>query len=84
MVANSCAAEGIDDGITGFLCQENAYSIASQIDKIIDNKSLLSQVGENAKNNIYISWEESIKNAYDRYQVVIDKFNSSPKEPYKY
>lgn len=84
VVANSCAAEGIDDGITGFLCQENAYSIASQIDKIIDNKSLLSQVGENAKNNIYISWEESIKNAYDRYQVVIDKFNSSPKEPYKY
>lgn len=84
VVADSCASEGIVDGDTGFLCLENARSVAQQIDNIIDNKDLLARVGENAKNNIYISWEESIINAYDRYQVVIDKFNSQPKTPYKY
>ncbi len=84
VVHNSCAAEGIVDCETGFLCLEQSRSIAKIIDKLLDNKSLLKRVGENARDNIYISWQESIENAYDRYQVVIDKFNSTPHEKYKY
>lgn len=84
VVAGSCASEGIEDGETGFLCLENPHSISAVIDKIIDNKPLLNRVGANAKNDIYISWEDSIKRAYERYQIVIDKFKSSPHGPYKY
>lgn len=84
LVKDSCAAEGIKDGETGFLCFETAHSVAATIDKIIDNKDLLRRVGENAQNNIYISWEESITNAYNRYKIVIDRFHSQPKEKYKY
>lgn len=84
LVEGSCAAEGITDCETGFLCLETAHSVATSIDKIIDNKDLLNRVGKNAQDDIYISWDDSIKNAYDRYQVVIDKFNSTPHEPYKY
>lgn len=84
LVKDSCAAEGIVDGETGFLCFETAHSVAATIDKIIDNKDLLRRVGEHAQNNIYISWEDSITNAYNRYKIVIDKFNSRPKEKYKY
>lgn len=84
LVEGSCAAEGITDCETGFLCLETAHSVATSIDKIIDNKDLLNRVGKNAQDDIYISWDDSIKNAYDRYQVVIEKFNSTPHEPYKY
>lgn len=84
LVQGSCAAEGIVDGETGFICFETAHSIASKIDRIIDNKDLLERVGLNAQNNIYISWEDSIKNAYNRYQIVIDNFKSKPNEKYKY
>lgn len=84
VVANSCASEGIEDCETGFLSLENARSVATVIDKIIDNKDLLNRVGEKARDNIYISWDESITNAYNRYQIVIDKFNSAPKTKYKY
>lgn len=84
VVANSCASEGIEDCKTGFLCLENARSVSQIIDKVIDNKELLNRVGENARNNIYISWEDSITNAYNRYQVVIDKFNSTPHGKYKF
>lgn len=84
LVKDSCAAEGVVDGETGFLCFETAHSVAATIDKVIDNKDLLRRVGENAQNTIYISWEDSIKNAYNRYQIVIDKFKSQPKEKYKY
>lgn len=84
LVDGSCAAEGIKDCETGFLCFESAHSIARTIEKILPNKDLLNRVGKNAQNNIYISWEDSVRKAYDRYQVVIDNFNSKPHDKYKY
>lgn len=84
LLKDSCAAEGIVDGETGFTCLESAHSVAKSIDSIIDNKDLLKRVGKNAQNNIYISWEESITNAYNRYKVVIDNFHSKPHGKYKY
>lgn len=76
LVRGSCAAEGITDGETGFLCMESAHSIAATLEKIIDNKQLLKTVGKKAQTDIYISWEDAVKKAYDRYHVVIDNFNS--------
>ena len=84
LVKDSCAAEGIIDGETGFICFESSHSIAETIHRIIDNKDLIGRVGNQAQNNIYISWEDSINSAYERYQIVIDKFNSTPHGPYKW
>lgn len=75
LVRGSCAAEGINDGKTGFLCMESAHSIASTLAKIMDNKKLLSAVGKQAQSDIYISWEDSVCNAYNRYHTVIENFN---------
>lgn len=86
LVDGSCAAEGIIDGKTGFLCSENEQSVAASILKIFENPDLLKQVGRNAQNDIYISWKESIKNAYERYKIVIDDFytKGKDKEAYKF
>jgi glycosyltransferase involved in cell wall biosynthesis len=84
LVEGSCAAEGIIDGKTGFLCLETPHSLARKINDVIGNKGLLETVGFNAQNDIYISWDDSVKNAFERYQIVIDKFNSTPHEKYKY
>lgn len=74
LVRDSCAAEGIIDGETGFLCMESAHSIAQTLEQIMDNRALTKAVGINAQKSIYISWEDAVKKAYDRYQVVIDNF----------
>lgn len=79
LVRDSCAAEGIEDGKTGFLCMESAHSIASVLASIMENKKLLKTVGKNAQNEIYISWEDAVKKAYDRYHVVIENFNRKNK-----
>lgn len=76
LIRGSCAAEGIEDCDTGFLCMESAHSIAATLEKIMDNKDLIRRVGKNAQERIYISWEDAVKNAYDRYHIVIDNFNS--------
>ncbi len=84
VVENSCASEGITDCETGFLCHESAESVADVINKVVGNKDLLNRVGLKARDDIYISWDDSIANAYERYQVVIDKFNSTCHDKYKY
>lgn len=86
LVDGSCAAEGIKDGETGFLCSEDDQSVAASILKIFENPPQLRQVGINAQNDIYISWDESIKNAYERYRIVIDDFytKGKDKEPYRF
>lgn len=75
LVRGSCAAEGITDGETGFLCMESAHSIASVLADIMNNKQLLNTVGKNAQERIYLSWDDAVKKAYDRYQIVIESFN---------
>ena len=77
LVRDSCAAEGIEDGKTGFLCMESAHSIARTLEKIMDNRTMLKEAGVKAQSDIYISWQDAVKKAYDRYQIVIDNFNSN-------
>lgn len=74
LVRNSCAAEGITDCETGFLCFESAHSIAATLERIMDNKSLLKKVGQKAQTDIYISWDEAVQKAFDRYKIVIENF----------
>lgn len=76
LVKNSCSAEGITDNETGFLCDESAESIACRLEAVADNKNLLEQVGKNAQSEIYISWDDAVKTAFDRYRVVIDNFKT--------
>lgn len=77
LIHRSCAAEGITDGETGFLCMESAHSIASTLEKIMNNKELLKTVGKKAQTDIYISWDDAVKKAYDRYKIVIENFNKN-------
>ncbi len=75
LVHGSCAAEGIEDGKTGFLCMESAHSVAATLAEIMDNKELLRRVGKQAQSDIYISWEDSVYKAYKRYESLVEKFN---------
>lgn len=86
LIENSCAAEGVTDGETGFLCRESVINIAQKLEAIMYNKKLLKEVGKNAQDKIYLSREDAVKKAYERYSVVIDNFyaQGKDKEPYKY
>ncbi len=86
LIKGSCAAEGIADCRTGFLCEENAESIAAKLLEISGNRALLKTVGKNAQSEIYLSWKDAVANALQRYHIVIDKFYSEgrDKEPFKY
>ena len=74
LVEGSCAAEGITDGETGFLCEKSAKAFSRKLHYLCKNREEMKKVGENAMEKIYISWEDSVKNAAERYKTVLKNY----------
>lgn len=72
LIDGSCAAEGITHGRTGLLCEPDPSAVASELEFACAHLDEIHQIGENAMNEVYISWEDSVKRAYDRYFTVIE------------
>lgn len=73
LIESSCAAEGITDGRTGILTTTDPQDIAKRLEYAASHIAEMRQMGCHAMNEVYISWETSVKRAYDRYFTVIDK-----------
>lgn len=76
LVSGSCAAEGVQNGKTGFLIEENSASLGVCLAKIMNNKTLLRTAGEAAQEELYISWDSAVKKALGRYETLIDNYAS--------
>ena len=74
LVAGSCAAEDVQDGVNGFLIEENAASMAAVLQRLCTGPAQVKAVGENAERDLYLSWDSSVSAAADRYQAVIEKY----------
>lgn len=76
LITGSCAAEGITDGKNGFLIDENADSLCARLLSLYGKNPRLIRVGQNASRELYISWKDSVAEAAQRYEVVIDRYRS--------
>lgn len=76
LIKDSCAAEGITNGRNGFIIPEEAEAMASFLSQVCKNKDRVRQVGENAMNEIYISWEDAVKKAHERYAEILELKNA--------
>jgi glycosyltransferase involved in cell wall biosynthesis/gas vesicle protein len=70
LVKGSCAAEGITHDRNGFMIEETPESMAELLYQVSGDLAHLHQVGQNAMDEIYISWEQAVRTAYDRYKVI--------------
>ena len=76
LIAGSCAAEDVTDGVSGFLIEENADSMAAMLRRLIEAPEAMARVGEGAQRELYVSWEEAVSRAYQRYGAVIENYRS--------
>ena len=74
LVAGSCAAEDVTDGVSGFLIEENAPYMAAKLRELCAAPEAMARIGEGAQRDIYMSWEEAVSRAYTRYFTVIDNY----------
>lgn len=80
LIEGSCAAEGINDGETGFLIKNASANMAAKLLEILKQPEIMRTVGQNAMDRIYISWEDSVKHAAERYHIVLDNYRSGKYE----
>jgi gas vesicle protein len=81
LIKDSCAAEGITHGRNGFIIDENAEAMAALLSELAGNLDRMHDVGQHAMDEIYISWEESVLAAADRYQAVLELQRSGQLKP---
>ena len=74
LIAGSCAAEDVTDGVSGFLIEENSAAMAARLRQLCGQRETMKQVGRQAQQQLYISWEEAVGRAYQRYGAVIDNY----------
>jgi glycosyltransferase involved in cell wall biosynthesis len=72
LIGGSCAAEDVVDGVSGLLAsEETAESFAKILLEASSRPEWLKELGARAQELLYLSWEESIRSARRRYEVVI-------------
>ena len=76
LIAGSCAAEDTVDGVSGFLIEENAASMAAKLLELCRTPEIFKSVGEGAQRDLYISWDEAVQRAAARYAVVIENYRA--------
>ena len=76
LVSDSCAAEDVTDGVNGLLIEENAESMAACLMAACRNPEMMSEVGENAQRDLYISWDTAVRGAVERYGTVIENYRA--------
>ena len=74
LIKDSAAAEGIDNDFTGILIEENKDSMAKEIIRACDDRERLKKIGENANKYIYISWDNAVEKAYQRYEFILENY----------
>ena len=76
LVRGSCAAEDVTDGVSGVLIEENASSMAAALEELLGRRGMMKTIGEGAQRELYISWEDSVARAFERYGTVMEKYRS--------
>ena len=71
LIKDSCAAEGITDDHNGFIIEESAEAMAELLKRLCGDLDHVHDVGQHAMDEIYLSWEECVAKAYERYQYIL-------------
>lgn len=71
LITGSCSAEIIEDDVSGLLAPEDGPAIAERILAACAIPGHLQALGRMAGETVYMSWEQAIDRAYQRYLTVL-------------
>lgn len=74
LIRGSCAAEDVEDGENALLIEEDALSLQSMLERAGFDRPALRDLGQRAMGQLYLSWEDSVDRAYQRYGVVLENY----------
>lgn len=76
LIKDSCAAEGTIHNENSYHIEETAESMRDLLLHHGQDRASLRRMGEHAMDQLYLSWEESVHRAYERYGIILDDYRS--------
>ena len=76
LIKGSCAAEGITHMRTGILTEDDPQAISAELEFAASHIDEVRQMGDHAMNEVYMSWQTSVENAYRRYGEIIEEWRT--------
>ena len=73
LLKDSCAAEGAIHKASGYIAEETPASCADVIMSACSDRAAMKLVGERASRDLYLSWEDAVARAYDRYRRILKR-----------
>lgn len=73
LVRDSCAAEGAVHKHSGYLAAETPADCAATIMDACSDRAAMRLVGKQAAQDLYLTWEEAVDRAYDRYRQILKR-----------
>ncbi len=77
----SCAAEGVVDGRNGLTVDKTPEELAKVCAQMLAHPEALRALGEHAEDELYLSWDDSVRNAYAAYEEVIRDYREHRHPP---
>lgn len=79
-IKDSCAGYGVEDGVNGFISDDNIEDFAKKIEFAISDRNKLKNIGEKALSDLYISWADCSEELVKRLKEIIkEKKNENKK-----
>ena len=72
LIEGSCAAEDVTDGRNGFTIAETPEAMAALLKDVSGDLDHLRGIGDRAMAELYLSWQDCVAQAYERYQVILE------------
>lgn len=71
LIKDSCASEDTINNQNCYWIDNDYNDLAQLLIEHIDNVNNYHQIGENAQRDLYLSWEDAVKIAFERYKEVL-------------
>ncbi len=74
VVKDSCSAELVEDGVNGFLCENNVESFSEKLIWLCKNPQKMIGAGESAHKTLYRTWDMVGEEFLEKYKQVIAEY----------
>ena len=71
LVRGSSAADVVQDGVNGYLCENSAESLRDVLQGVLTDKETLGRISRCAQETIPVPWEKLLQGAVERYERLI-------------
>ena len=70
----------VTHNVNGFICEDSVEKFAEKIEEVLENKELYNEVSENAAKQLYVSWDDCVKEICEKYEYHIKENKKENKE----